>query len=462
MQTMTLSVRLNLLIALLLLLLLGAGATSVVISARKAVDREIQSSVSLTLGLLTAATATTDAAGLRAVRAALIDRLGKLEPVRHLDIAVLGPDGVPLLPVVQAHAVQPAQAPDWFVALVRPATVEYRHRIGAPGGPFTEIAVRPNPGDEITEAWERSRTDLLLLLTFAAIAMLLISWTVSRAFRPVEHILTALDVIQSGDYSTRLAEPHLPELQRIALKLNRMAQQLESQEHENRALRSRTLAMQESERKSLALELHDELGQAISAIKALAVSIGQRPGSDDARERAGTIAAVCDELHQTVRNMSRRLRPVVLDELGLVTALRRAVEEWNDHDHGMVVSLDVVGDIGDLEDQTRIHLYRIVQEGLTNATRHAQATEVRVSLTREGAPSGPLHLQVADNGIGFDPRTVRSGLGLLGMRERARSLGGELHLESAPGKGTVVRLSLPMAGSTDSVQEQADDTVERQ
>jgi len=444
---MTLSVRLNLLIALLLLLLLGAGTASVVVNARKAVDREIQSSVSLTLGLLTAATATTDAAGLRAARAALIDRLGKLEPVRHLDIAVLGPDGVPLLPVVQGHALEPAHAPAWFVSLVRPATVEYRHRIGAPGGPFTEIAVRPNPADEISEAWERSRTDLLLLLSFALIAMLLISWTVSRAFRPVEHILAALDVIQRGDYSTRLTAPHSPELQRIAVKLNHMAQQLENQEHENRALRSRTLATQESERKALALELHDELGQAISAIKALAVSIGQRPGGDDARERAATIATICDELHRTVRDMSRRLRPVVLDELGLVTALRRAVEEWNEHDTGMVCSFEVVGDADDLDDQARIHLYRIAQEGLTNAARHAQATEVRVVLTREHGRSERLDLQIADNGVGFDPTTVRFGLGLLGMRERARSLDGELLVESAPGAGTVLRVSLPMPES---------------
>src|SRR5262249_14603024 len=155
---------------------------------------------------------------------------------------------------VQRHPLGPARAPDWFVRLVRPETVEYRHRLGAPGGPFTEIAIRANPADEISEAWERSRVDLLLFVSFAVIAMTLISLTVSRAFRPVEQILSALDVVQHGDYSRRLSVQHLPELQRIAVKLNSMAQEFERQQVENRTLRSRALAMQEAERRLLSQE----------------------------------------------------------------------------------------------------------------------------------------------------------------------------------------------------------------
>jgi len=449
---MSLSLRLNLLILLLLLLLLGAGASTVVVNARGAVSREIESSVSLTLGLLTAAGATTDAAGLNAVRAVLIDRLGRLEQIRHLDIAMLGPDGVPLQPIVQRHALAPARAPDWFIELVRPQTVEYRHLIGAPGGPVTEIAIRANPADEISEAWERSRVDLLLLVSFAAIAMALISLTVSRAFRPVEQILSALDVIQHGDYSPRLSAQHLPELQRIAVKLNSMVQELERQQLENRALRSRALAMQEAERRLLSQELHDELGQAISAIKALAVSIGQRTaGEADARERAASIAAICDGLDATVRNMTKRLRPVVLDELGLVTALRRAVAEWNDHHEGGCCTLEVEGDVSELDEETRIQVYRIVQEALTNAARHARATQVHVRLARERADGDCLVLEIRDDGAGFDPHAARSGMGLPGMRERALSLGGELSIESAPGRGTRIRVSCPVsvtAGAT--------------
>ena len=446
---MSLSLRLNLLILLLLLLLLGAGASTVVVNAREAVSREIESSVSLTLGLLTAAGATTDAAGLRAVRAALIDRLGRLEQVRHLDIAMLGPDGVPLMPVVQRHALGPARAPQWFIELVRPETVEYRHRIGAPGAPFTEIAIRANPADEISEAWERSRVDLLLLVSFAAIAMTLISVTVSRAFRPVEQILSALDIIQHGDYSQRLSTQHLPELQRIAVKLNSMAQELERQQLENRTLRSRALSMQEAERRLLSQELHDELGQAISAIKALAVSIGQHPaGEADTRERAASISAICDGLDAAVRNMTKRLRPVVLDELGLVTALRRAVAEWNEHHAGASCTLGVEGDFSDLDEETRIQVYRIVQEGLTNVARHARATQVQVRLVREQTAADRLLLEIRDDGVGFDPRAARSGMGLPGLRERALSLGGELSIESAPGHGTHIRMSAPAKSAT--------------
>jgi two-component system sensor histidine kinase UhpB len=353
---------------------------------------------------------------------------------------------LPLLPATERGAPEPPRAPDWFIALVRPTTVEYRHRIGAPGGPFTEIAIRANPADEVSEAWERSRMDLFLLISFAAIAMGLISLTVSRAFRPVEHIVAELDVIQHGDYSQRVSPQHVPELQRVASKLNGMVQELERQQLENRALRSRALAMQEAERRLLAQELHDELGQAISAIKALAVSIGQR-SAGDARERAASIASICDSVDATVRDMTKRLRPVVLDELGLLTALRRAVAEWNEHHAGASCTLEVDGDVTDLSEQVRIQVYRIVQEGLTNAARHARAARVGIRLARGQEGGDRLTVEIRDDGVGFDPRHTRSGLGLPGMRERALSLGGELSIESAPGRGTHIRASFPAAAA---------------
>jgi two-component system, NarL family, sensor histidine kinase UhpB len=440
---MSLGLRLNLLILLLLALLLAAGTVTVVANARKAVSREVASSVSLTLSLLTAATASTDATGLRAVRAALVDRLGKLDRIRHLEIAILGPDGLPLLPVVQHHVIVPARAPEWFVALVRPSTVEYRHGVGVPGGPYAEIAIRPNPADEISEAWERSRTDLALLLAFVTVAMVVISLTVRRALRPVEQILAALDIIQAGDYSARLELPRLPELQRVVVKINSMTVQLDGQQRENRELRRRALAIQETERRLLAQELHDQLGQSVSAIKALAVSIGQRvAGQPEALERASMVTSICDDLHATVANMTRRLRPVVLDELGLHTALRRAVEEWNERNPGTACTLELDDELPVLGEQLPIQLYRMVQEALTNVSRHAHAGHVQVSLVRAANAEGGLVLEIRDDGLGFDPQRSRQGLGLLGMRERAISLGGTLELDSGPGAGTRMRVTV--------------------
>jgi two-component system sensor histidine kinase UhpB len=449
----SLSVRLNVAIAGLLLLLLLAATATIVVNARSAVAREIESSVNLTLGLLTATTAAADAAGQGALRGALVESLGRLHQIRHLDIALVGPDGLPLLPVGQGRVLAPARAPRWFVALVRPTTVEYRHRIGTPTGPYTEIAVRPNPADEITEAWEQSRVDLALLLAFAGITMLLISLTVSHAFRPVEHMIGILATIQRGDYSARMDEPRLPELQRIAHEVNRIAEQLQAQDRENRALRRRALVIQEAERQGLARELHDELGQAISAIKALAVSLGQHGrGEQEARERAATIAAICDDLYAAVRQMMKRLRPVVLDQLGLATALRRAVDEWNEHHTGAVCTLELGEGLEEPEEGVRIQIYRIVQEALTNVARHGHATRVGVRLDRAPGEEGALRLEIDDDGVGFGPERLHCGLGLRGMQERAQSMGGQLCLDSAPGRGTRIRAVLPrVAGEAASV-----------
>ena len=317
------------------------------------------SSVNLTLGLLTAATAATDAAGAlggtrgahRSSRQAGVD-----QTPRHLQCSVQ--TACRCCPSCSATPSSQRHAPDWFVTLVRPATVEYRHRIGVPDGPFTEIAIRPNPADEISEAWERSRTDLLFLLSFAALAMLLISWTVSRAFRPVAHILAALDVIQHGDYSARLSEQHLPELQQIARKLNRMSQQLESQEQENRAL-----AQPRARRPGGGTQGAWRSNCTTNWARRSARSRRSPCPSDSARPAKRTRAneplpssSICDGMHAAVRNMSKRLRPVVLDELGLVTALRRAVEEWIEHHPGVACTLEIGGELGDLDEQLRIQV----------------------------------------------------------------------------------------------------------
>jgi two-component system sensor histidine kinase UhpB len=222
--------------------------------------------------------------------------------------------------------------------------------------------------------------DLMFLLSFAALSMLLIAWTVSRAFRPVAQILTALDVIQRGDYSARLSEQHLPELQQIARKLNHMAQQLESQEQENRALRSRALARPGGGTQG------SGAGACTTSWARRSVRSRRSPFPSGNARRAKrtraneplTITSICDGMHSAVRNMSKRLRPVVLDELGLVTALRRAVEEWNEHHPGVSCTLEIDGELGELDEQLRIQIYRIVQEAADQrcpprAWRHSSA-----------------------------------------------------------------------------------------
>jgi signal transduction histidine kinase len=148
--------------------------------------------------------------------------------------------------------------------------------------------------------------------------------------------------------------------------------------------------------------------------------------------------------------MMRRLRPVILDELGLVPALQNVVDEWNDRHEETFCRLSIDGDLSALTDEAKINIFRIVQEALTNVAKHSRATEVEVSIRRTVRDIGGMReiveISMADNGIGFDAQHTTAGLGLLGMRERTEALNGQFELRSAPGAGVRIRIILPVDG----------------
>lgn len=227
-------------------------------------------------------------------------------------------------------------------------------------------------------------------------------------------------------------------------RLRQAAQQALSETlSENRLLSQKNVQAQEEERRVLARELHDELGQSLNAIKLDAVAIRERvPDEDDEiRQNAEAIIDLTNHVHETVRHLTRQLRPVALDELGLRDALELYVTQWERRNPPIACRFTTEGELAGLGELLNITLYRCVQECLTNITRHAAASQVSVSLIRG---DGDVVLEVRDDGRGMDPGLRRSGVGLIGLRERAESLNGELTLTSAPGKGMQVRVRLPV------------------
>ena len=444
---MNLNLRLNISIIAPCLLVLLLGTMIVIGNARQAVAEETEASAGLLLQFLTAVTVSGDVADRRDLYAALVSNLGRLEDARHLSIALIS-DGEPV--IVPAMGAEPASdqgVPRWFTRLVAPPPVEYRRRLSGPGLPYAEIAIRADARDEIAEAWRETRIALGLLVLFAALAMALIYVTVSRPLRPIDRILSALQVVERGEYGVRLPRFELPEMQRIAGGFNRMAEVLDAQRRENQALNKRSLAIQESERRHLARELHDELGQSISAIKALAVSIAQHADSaaPTVRDRAGSIVRVCDRVHQVVRDMMNRLRPAVVDELGLRLGLERMVDDWNAHHADVFCRLATSGPVDALGDELEIAVYRIAQEALNNVAKHAGpgTADLRLDISG-GAGTRRLRLQVRDDGRGFDPGRTGPGVGLPGMRERVESLGGEMKVAARVGAGVEIDISMPV------------------
>ncbi|NUS39635.1 MAG: sensor histidine kinase [Lysobacter sp.] len=233
------------------------------------------------------------------------------------------------------------------------------------------------------------------------------------------------------------SEPSIAELQ---AEYRQLLQRLEANEREFRRLGRAVWRVQEDERRRLARELHDGLGQNLTALKhRLAQVAGELgPGQEALRARMETAIALCSTSLEDTRQMSRLLRPPILDDLGLEPALRwlaRSVGESS----GLAVVVEV-GDLPPLGGEAQTLLFRIAQEALNNAARHARAQSVLLRLVAQKAE---LQLQVIDDGIGFEPAQARGG-GLGGMRERIRLHGGRLELRSAPGQGTRIRAVVPL------------------
>ncbi len=320
--------------------------------------------------------------------------------------------------------------------------------------PETEIIIRANPSDEITESWTETRDLLMLLVLFVVLANLLVYITLGRGLRPIDSILHGLEGIERGNYRLRLPEFKLPELSRISSKFNLMAEVLQKSQEENLYLTQRSLAIQEDERRKLAYELHDELGQSITAIKAVATSIEQQSSRGDelTREGAETIINLSSRMYDVAKNMMQQLRPPALDELGLRTALQDMIDDWNARHQDIFCYFSFSGDVDGLGEQVDINIYRIVQESLTNIIKHAGATTVKINL-QEITDGGQINndrkvveLDIEDNGMGFQATDVQKGLGLMGMRERLQALNGSFNIETEPGKGTRIRVTIPLTG----------------
>ncbi|MGO9328409.1 MAG: ATP-binding protein [Steroidobacteraceae bacterium] len=244
----------------------------------------------------------------------------------------------------------------------------------------------------------------------------------------------------------------------IAWRRNRQARQeirarrvaetrLEEALAANRALAKETLRIQEADRKHLALELHDELGQYLNAIKLDAVSIrdGTTPDLPGPIEASDAIVRTVDHLHGVVSQMIARLRPVALDELGLLAAIEHGIDQWRRRLPDTQFSFHARGNLDGLDEALNLTAYRLIQEGLTNIYKHANASHVEISLTQsaDGGRSD-LCVTVVDDGCGVDLRQRAGGHGLNGMRERTELSGGTFSIDSAPGRGLRFEAHLPI------------------
>ncbi|MCG2584809.1 ATP-binding protein [Massilia sp. TS11] len=338
------------------------------------------------------------------------------------------------------------------------------------------VRVTMSPGAMAAKQRARFMVELAMAALALGVASLL-AWTLARRLiAPLRRAILALRQIRSGEYLVRLPVDQggeLGELQasigEMSVALARSKQDLENQVAERtrelsvsrdealqanadkRKLLQRMHSVVEEERQSIAVEIHDELNAALIAARLEAQAIAQLAAEAptpalqaEIRAKAEAIARLTLDLYASGRRLVRRLRPEVLEMLGLQGAIEEMLRQYQASAPGCSFHFQAHGDFAGLDHELAISAYRIVQEALSNVLKHAHANKVLVALTHD-PEGGVLDLEVSDNGDGFDAATRSEGIGLIGMRERVAARGGSFRIETAPQAGTTLTISLPLA-----------------
>ena len=347
------------------------------------------------------------------------------------------------------------EAPAWFVHLMSPSPAKYTFTL--PGG--VELTVEADSSRAVLDAWD-DLTDLLslaaaMLVVFNALAF----WSVERALAPFPVITDGLQRVQQGDLAFRLPPLRGFEACAIGAAFNRMAQavqdkvQAEKKAHEaeTRLDERREMALLveqrvEEERRLIAHELHDEFGQSVTAIRSLAMAIAAQGGVRDppTGEAARLISEEAARLYDAMHGLIPRLMPLSLDTLGLADTLENLVRDWQRRNPAITLSLehDLSAPLGP---SVTLAIYRVVQEGLINALRHAQAARVTIDVHSDAQR---IVVTVADDGIGMPSQGSQPGhFGLRGLSERVAHLGGIFTVESCEPHGVRLIAQIPLTAS---------------
>jgi len=348
------------------------------------------------------------------------------------------------------------KVPEWFLLLLglAPETVRIPVTVDTVQG---FVAIETDPSNEAREIWDGFGDGLRMVAMFCGLTVLLVAWFAGRAvIDPLNRVSSALYRIGEGDYGGRVPETGPSELAGLAASFNRMADQLAATEARNRGLNEQLLTLQEEERAALARDLHDEIGPYLFAINVDAATIARLAEDKQVSEIPPHVRLIHEgiaHMQEQVKATLGRLRPGGLTEFGLKRVIEHLIAFWR-YRHPQIefaVSVTIEPDesvSGKLIDAT---LYRVIQEGVSNAVRHGDASRITITVAPDEA-GRHIIASIVDNGGGLTAASSSSravGFGLLGMRERVAALGGSLTIADRSdvgdgGLAVVARLPRPI------------------
>jgi two-component system, NarL family, sensor histidine kinase UhpB len=342
------------------------------------------------------------------------------------------------------------EAPGWFAHLLAPTPAHQVFTLGD----GAQVVIAAQPSRAILDAWD----DLTRLLAIAAALIVALGalafWLVERALAPFPVIAQGLERLQRGELGYRL--PPLPgyEAHAMGAAFNRMAQAMEDKVRAEREAHEARVRLEEGrelarlveqsveeERHLIAHELHDEFGQSVTAIRSLAMAIATQSTEPGMSQTARLISDEAARLYDAMHGLIPRLAPPALDTLGLAESLETLVRDWQGRHPSPHLTLrhQLLPDLGT---SVTLAAYRVVQEGLVNAVRHARAQHVTIEVT---AVEGRLIVSVTDDGVGLPDNWARAGhFGLRGLSDRVQRLGGSLQVGNREPRGAGLRAEIPL------------------
>jgi len=298
-----------------------------------------------------------------------------------------------------------------------------------------------DPSDEVEEIWESL---LLISVAYAvgmALCFLALFVMVRRGVRTLASLSGAMAAVSEGQLASRLPRQGEQELDSLVCRFNAMVEALESEQQTVSRLLNELLQLQDREREHIARVLHDDLGQYLTGIRAQSRSLLYDPElSDRQKQQALDLAEHCETIQKHFRHLLQDLHPLVMEQLGLGSAIRHLTEQWQQLS-GLDCHLAMDERLPEFTGEQQTHLYRFLQEALNNISRHANASCATLAVARNDKE---LSIEVSDDGVGSNELPDNAGLGVRSMRERARCLGGEVQFLSRIGQGTRIRLAVPL------------------